>query len=124
MAHLGPEQVYASLHLPEIIKSARKLSDEPHEPQNIRILCVHRLVAAISFRNEIYKVDIIVKEHAGETRHHAYDVEAIQITKKESVEQKCYRRNLNLPGSATDSTVTLRQLGVSVNPDQSPLFLP
>jgi len=119
MVHKGAEQIYASLHLPEIIRSARKLSDEAHEPETREINRVHRLVSAVQFRGENYRVDIVVKEHSGDKGHHAYDVEAVDLTKKEA-----QRENVSADGSLATTQMpsvglgyNLLQLGASVNPE-------
>jgi hypothetical protein len=116
--HRGPIQVHAALHVPEIIRSARKVSDEEHEPASKSIAKVHRLVSAINFRGSIYRVDIVVKEHSAPRGHHAYDIEAITV-KTETAEKglPSGASSAKRIGTSAVSILKVRDLDIGVNPE-------
>jgi hypothetical protein len=116
--HRGPIQVHAALHVPEIIRSARKVSDEEHEPASKSIAKVHRLVSAINFRESIHRVDIVVKEHFAPKGHHAYDIEAITV-KTETAEKglPSEASSAKRIGTSAVSLLKVRDLNIGVNPE-------
>lgn len=105
LSNFGAVQIHASLFVPQIVRSARKISDEPHNPEIPEVVRVHRLLAAIRFRGDILPVEVVVKEHRGPKQHHAYDIEAINV-KTETAEQV-------LPGG-TDKELRTGSAAVSV----------
>ena len=116
--HRGPIQVHAALHVPEIIRSARKVSDEEHEPASKSIAKVHRLVSAINFRGSIHRVDIVVKEHSAPKGHHAYDIEAMTV-KTETAEKglPSGASSAKRIGTSAVSILKVRDLDIGVNPE-------
>ena len=114
--HRGPIQVHAALHVPEIIRTARKVSDEEHDPVSASIAKVHRLVSAIRFRGNIHRVDLVVKEHSTPKGHHAYDIEAISV-KVETAEKglPSEASSAERTGTSAVSSSKVRELGIDVN---------
>ena len=108
--------MHAALHVPEIIRTARKVSDEEHDPVSASIAKVHRLVSAIRFRGNIHRVDLVVKEHSTPKGHHAYDIEAISV-KVETAEKglPSEASSAERTGTSAVSSSKVRELGIDVN---------
>ena len=118
LSNFGAVQIHASLFVPQIVRSARKISDEPHNPEIPEVVRVHRLLAAIRFRGDILPVEVVVKEHRGPKQHHAYDIEAITV-KTETAEQVLpggTDKELRT-GSAAVSEIKVQDLRRVVNPE-------
>ena len=73
----GPEQIWTVPALPELLRVARRIATEPHVPLTPDIRCVHRFVAPLEVRGELFCVKLTVKEHLDAMR--LYDHEAAKM---------------------------------------------
>lgn len=105
--HQGLQHIRIIPALPALLRTARKLTSEPHEPPLPGIKTVHRYAAAVQITGRLYRVKLTVKERLDGLR--VYDHEATEIAAPESKSSRDPRSE-GIAGPSPGALMTVAEL--------------